>query len=122
VRWFGELATTKFQPDEEVSEGALETIERITEEVVGEPVEDDEGGAGVEEDEECEECGARSRSPIWEAGAALMDKGWCDRIGRDRERRLLAAFEWAIGEREPPPGLKRPQSEEQAREAFEEML
>jgi hypothetical protein len=122
VRWFGEMATTKFQPEEEVSEGALSTIERITEEVVGQPEEDEEGGAGVEEDDECEECGATSRSPIWEAGAALMDKGWCERIGRDREQRLLVAFEWAIGERQPPPGLKRPQSEEEAREAFEEIL
>jgi hypothetical protein len=122
VRWFGELATTKFRPEEEVSDGALSTIERITEEVVGEPVDGDETGGEVEEDEECDECGATSRSPIWEAGAALMDKGWCDRIGRERERRLTAAFEWAIGERRPPPGLKRPQSEQQAREAMEELV
>lgn len=123
VRWFGDLATTKFQPEEELSDGALEAIERITEEVVGAGDDRaDEGDPRDDEPEPCEECGARSRSPIWEAGAALLDSGWCDRIGKQRERRLTVAFEWAIGEREPPPGMKRPQSEEQAREAFEELL
>ena len=122
VRWFGELATTKFQPDSEVSEGALETIERITEEVVGESVEEEAESAGGEETEECEECGASSRSPIWEAGDALMDRRWCERIGREQERRLNAAFEWVIGERKPPPGMKNPTDEEQAREALEAIL
>jgi len=119
VRWFGELATTKFRPDEEVSEGALETIERKVEEVVGMA---EEEGEGEEEADECEECGARSWSPIWEAGAALMDSGWVDRIGRKQERRLHAAFEWAIGDRKPPPGMKRPRTEEEAIEGLEAIL
>lgn len=122
VRWFGELATTKFKPESEVSEEHLNAIERITEEVVGESEEDEQGGAGVEEEDECENCGARSRSPIWEAGGALMDKGWCEQIGREQQQRLVAAFEWAIGERPPPPGLKRPSSEEEAREALDELV
>lgn len=121
VRWFGDLATTKFRPEEELSEGALNTVERITEEVVGES-DGDDGAGGEEEVEPCEECGATSRSPIWEAGAALMDRGWCERIGREQQRRLTAAFEWAIGERKPPPGLKNPQSEEQAEEALQELV
>jgi hypothetical protein len=122
VRWFGDLATASFSPEEEVSEGALSTIERRAEEVVGST--DDRGdGSGHEEEEcECEECGARSRSPIWEAGSALMDRSWCERIGREKQARLSAAFEWAIGDRMPPPGLKKPTSEEQAREAFEALL
>jgi hypothetical protein len=51
-----------------------------------------------------------------------MDKSWCERIGREQQRRLSAAFEWAIGERQPPPGLKRPTTEQEAREAFESVL
>jgi len=35
--------------------------------------------------------------------------------------RMEIAMEWRLGRREPPPGLKRPQTEEQAREAFEAM-
>lgn len=122
VRWFGDLATTKFSPERELSEGALATIERVTEEVVGPGDDRGDEAAHDEESEPCEECGATSRSPIFEAGAALMDPAWCERIGRDREHRLLVAFEWAIGERRPPPGLKNPQDEEQAREAMEALL
>jgi hypothetical protein len=117
VRWFGELATTKFSAKEELSDGAYATVERIAKEVVG-PGDDREGDGGAGDDvDPCEECGAKSRSPIWEAGAAMADPGWCDRIGRERERALNAAFEWAIGERRPPPGLKNPRDREQAEEA-----
>ena len=119
VRWFGELATTKFQPDEALSDGSYDVIDRVVREVVGA---DDDSGEGPEEPEECSSCGGRSWSPIWEAGNALADPGWCDRIGRDAERRLVAAFEWAIGERVPPPGLRRATCEADAREALEELL
>ena len=52
-----------------------------------------------------------------------MDKSWTERIGRrQQQKRLAAAFEWAIGDRQPPPGLKNPRSEEEALEAFEEVL
>jgi len=120
VRWFGSLSTASFSPEEEVSEGALSAIERQVEEVVGSA--DDRGDGGHQEDCECEECGATSRSPIWEAGGALMDRSWCERIGREQQRRLAAAFELAIGERRPPPGLARPTTEEEMRETFEAVL
>ena len=118
IRWFGDLATTKFSPEEELSEGSLSAIERKAREAAQ---------AGPDRADErdvdpCENCGATSRSPIWDAGAALMDRGWCERIGREQQRRLTAAFEWAIGEVEPPPGMKRPQTEEEARESFETLL
>jgi hypothetical protein len=115
VRWFGELATTKFSPEQELSEGALSTVERVTEEVVGAG---DDRGDGHAEEEPCEECGARSRSPIFDAGLALQNPSWCEEIGRENERRLKAAFEWVIGERLPPPGLKRNSSGEEAEEAL----
>jgi hypothetical protein len=123
VRWFGELATTKFQPTEELSEGSYDVIDRVVREVVAEGVEPEEGEGGIEEDpDECECCGGTSWSPIWDAGGALSDPGWCDEIGRDAERRLVAAFEWAIGERMPPPGLKKSKTEEEAEEALEALL
>lgn len=119
VRWFGELATTKFSPEQELSDGALATVERITEEVVG--VGDDRGD-GPDEPDPCDDCGACSRSPIFDAGYALQNPSWCDDIGREKERRLLAAFEWAIGERVPPPGLKRPSTEGECKESLEALL
>lgn len=119
VRWFGDLATTSFSPAEEVSEESLATIERKAREAAESH---EERGEGPAEDDECDNCGAASMSPIWEAGAALMDKGWCQRIGREQQRRLVAAFEWAIGDRPPPEGLKHPRSEEEAQEALEALL
>jgi hypothetical protein len=119
LRWFGSLATTKFSPESELSEGALSVVERKAREAARSG---EERGDGSSEDEECENCGSTSRSPIWEAGAALMDPGWCDRIGREQQRRLTAAFEWAIGERLPPPGLRRPQTEGQGEEALEALI
>lgn len=119
VRWFGDLATTKFSPEEALSEGTLSVIERKAREAAESH---EERGDGSEEDEECENCGSQSRSPIWEAGGALLDKSWCERIGREQQRKLQAAFEWAIGERPPPEGLKHPTTEEDAREALEALL
>jgi len=118
VRWFGELATTKFVPEEEVAEGSLSVIERKAREAAESHEKRGEGN----EQEECDGCGATSLSSIFEAGGALLDEGWCSRVGREQERRLKAAFEWAIGDRLPPPGLKNPRTEEEAREAFEAML
>lgn len=119
VRWFGDLATTKFSPEEELSEGSLSVIERKAKEAAESH---EERGEGEAEEEECGNCGSRSRSPIWEAGGALMDEGWCQRIGREQQRKLSAAFEWAIGERQPPPGLKHPRTEEEAEEALAALL
>lgn len=121
VRWFGSLATTAFSPEEELSEGALSVVERYAEEAAAAPAARGES-VPEEEEEPCEECGSGSFSPIWDAGAALADQGWCERIGREQQQRLAAAFEWAIGERHPPPGLRHPRSEEEAREAFEAVL
>lgn len=123
VRWFGDLATTKFRPGEELSEGSYEVIDRVVREVVEEGAGGEEGDeSGAEEGDECECCGSRSWSPIWEAGDALRDKGWCDRIGREAERELRAAWEWRTGIAKPPPGLKNPRSEEEAKEALAEIV
>jgi hypothetical protein len=127
VRYFGSLSPGNFTAEEEMSSGVIDTIDRVVEEVVGDPIEDDdeEGGFGADQgDKECvnDECDSTSFSSIFDAGAALMDKSWCEEIGGEQQRRLEAAFEWAIGERKPPPGLKNPRTEAEAREALEAML
>lgn len=119
VRWFGELATANFQPEQALSDGSYDVIDRVVREVVGA---DEEGAGDGEEADECECCGSRSWSPIWDAGNALADPGWCDRLDRDKERRLVAAFELAIGERVPPPGLRNATTEEEANEALDAVL
>lgn len=137
VRWFGELSTRKFTPDPEaaeerktepemgpLSEGSWSVVQRYAEKAVASPEqEEQEGdGDGTDEPEPCDNCGARSRSPIWDAGYALQDPGWCEKIGREQQEKLKVAFEWAIGEALPPPGLQSPQSEEEAQEAFLSLL
>jgi hypothetical protein len=119
IRWFGSLSTAKFSPDDELSEGVLSVIERMARESAQSGPERAEEAA---ETDPCPNCGSTSRTPIWEAGYALSDAGWCERIGREQVRRLTVAFEWVIGERHPPPGLKKPRTEKEAREAFESML
>lgn len=119
VRWFGSLSTTKFSPDSELSEGTLSTIERYAAEAAGV---DPQAGEGEKENDAdvCERDGCEGElRPIWAAGDALMDRAFCERIGRDQEKRLSAAFEWRIGERRPPPGMKSPNTEEQAREVLD---
>ena len=119
IRWYGSLATSKFSADENMSSGVIDVIERKSAEAVDEPQKNTGSG---EDEPECENCGSTGFSSIFEAGGALMDKGWCNRIDREQERRLNTAFQWAIGEIEPPPGLKNPTSEADAREAFEHLL
>ena len=122
IRWFGELATTNFSPDTAISEGALAVIERKAREVAGVVADRGDGAGDDEEPDQCGNCGSTSRSPIWEAGAALMDQAWSRRIGREQYQRLSAAFEWAIGEREPPPELRHPRTEEEAEKALASLL
>lgn len=119
VRWFGDLSTNSFSPEEELSEGAYETIQRVTEEVVG--YGDDRGDGPADDEAECEDCGSSSWSSIFDAGGALCDPAWCDSVGRDAERELTTAFQWAIGEIHPPPGLRNPTSEEQVKDAMDAM-
>lgn len=109
VRWFGSLAPASFSPPEEVSAGALDTIERYTEEVQY------ASGKGDEEDEEdqcCEHCDSEDLHPIWEARDALQDRSFCERIGRRQQKLLLTAYEYWKGDRDAPPGLKDPRTRE----------
>lgn len=122
VRWFGELSTAKFSPESELSDGALATVERYAAEAAAVDPQESENDESDEPDI-CERGGcAGELRPIWEAGRALMDKEFCEKVGREQQRRLSAAFEWMIGERHPPPGLRYPDSKERGEEALQEML
>lgn len=127
VRWFGELATSKFSVDRAVEEGlissgAVDVIERYTAEALERgPVGDGEGGGSSVP--ECKNCGAEgSMAPIWDARRALQSRRFCERIGSEQQRRLLMAFRWAIGEVVVPSGFAKPPTREEAELALEELV
>lgn len=119
VSWFGKLHSTQFDPEEELSGGALSVIERKAAEAVGNEEYEEE----AEEPPTCKEsdCDGQRR-PIWDANLYLGDMEWVDRVGREVEQRLSVAFDWAIGEQRPPPGLRKPRSRAEYEEAFEQLL
>lgn len=118
VSWFGALHSTQFDPEEELSAGALATVERKAAEAVGAGSENRLSTESVEEPT-CEEDDCEGELlPIWDAGRFLMDMDWCESVGREAEHRLAVAFEWAIGERQPPPGLKKPRTRADFDDAF----
>lgn len=119
VRWFGSLAPAQFSPEEELSEGVWSLIQRYAEEVVGSGDDRSEGGSGEPEECPVDGCSGRLHS-IYEAGEFLQ--GRRDDLEAEAERRLSAAFEWMIGDRPPPAGLKNPRTEAEGREALEALL
>ena len=121
VRWFGELAYNQFGGLDTLEDWERSVVRRNVEEVTGRDLGGD--GAAREPERDCPEddCDGTLES-IWHAGRYLQDRDWCSQIGRDQERRLALALDWACGEVVPPPGLQRPQSREQLTEAFEVMM
>lgn len=121
ITWFGELAYNKFSPEKAISRGALKTIERRVEELLGpgdeEDLEDGEEAVNHADECPCDGCTGELWS-IWDARYRLQDADWCDSIGREQQRRLVVAWEWAIGDVVLPPGLQRPESETECEEAF----
>lgn len=122
VTWFGDLSPQTFDPEEELSEAEWATIQRKAEEIVGGATsEDGEGGVEEDEAEECPVDGCDGElHPIWEAEDFLEQRG--DSLSVEASRRLQMAYWWRSGDMDPPPGLKHPQTEEQAEEALEAML
>lgn len=120
VTWFGDLHGTNFSPEEELSSGSWSVIQRIAEEVTGHRLDDEEGTD--EEAEECPEegCGGTVHD-IWGA-RDFLDSAAAGELEREERERVRAVYEWTLGDRHPPPGMKRPQTEEQAREIEEFLL
>ena len=125
VTWYGDLGNNVFVEEaseewqsEKPSEGVLSVLEREVEKAAGGVVETgEEGGSGHTEDEkqvcEVEGCDGEVIS-VFDVRAYLRQ---CDPPREVRENMVLAR-DWRLGDVEPPPGLKRPQTEEQAREAL----
>lgn len=129
VTWYGDLANSVFVEDatedwqhEKPSEGVLSALKREIEEVAGPTEEDsesDESGTVSDEREAC---------PVEDCGGVLIDVFDVSAYIRQAEPppdirdRMRAARDWRLGEIAPPPGLKHPRTEEEAREAFDTLV
>lgn len=122
MTWFGDLHGSNFDPEEDISDGPWSKIHRKARVIVGS--EGDDGGDGAGDDDDDREClrgGCEGTwHPIHEAPDFLDQRG--NDIPEDAYDRIHTAWLWDSGDLEPPPGLKRPTTEEGAREAFAEML
>lgn len=129
LTWYGCLSNSVFVEEaseswqyQKPSEGVLSALERSVEEVAG-PTEEREG-----EESEASVVGDEGRCPVDGCGGRLIHVFDVDAYLRQVNPppevavRMATARDWRLGRKEPPPGLKRPQSEEAAREAFEAML
>lgn len=63
-----------------------------------------------------------SLAPVWSASDYLMDERWCEQVGPEQTAVLAVAFEWAIGEIRPPPGMMYPKTEREAKAVWEHLL
>lgn len=121
LRWFGDVYPGGFNPEEELSSGALETIERMAAEAVeldGDDEDDDDDQ--LLEDTECaagtEGC-AGQPMPIWDVPAARRMNWWGD-LDRETEKKLSVACEWMMGDLDPPPA----RSEQEARDLLQKLV
>lgn len=127
--WHGALANNKFVEEatedwqhEKPSDGIMSALEREIEEVAGPTEDDDREDVGTVEADDKGPC------PCEDCPGVLIDVFDTPQYIRQAQPppeiqdRMKAAREWRLGDREPPAGLKRPQTEEQAREAFECLL
>jgi len=125
--WHGELANSVFVEEatedwqvQKPSEDVMSTLQQEIEQVAGAEIEDEEDGAGG--GDEREEC------PLEECEGVLIDVFDLEAYMRQREPppgvadRMKAAVDYRLGRRSPPPGLKNPQTEEQAQEAISALL
>jgi hypothetical protein len=128
LTWYGDLANSVFVEDasgewqiEKPSKGVRSALRREVEAVAG-VTEDDEAGGASDESDDLGEC------PCDGCEGVLIDvfdvKAYLRHNDTPRgvADRMLTAYEWRVGDRLPPPGLKHPRSEDEAREAFEAML
>jgi hypothetical protein len=70
------------------------------------------------DEEECEGILA----PIMEASDHLQDAEWCDKVGSEKQRRLMVAVDWFRNDVHPPPGMQHPRSGAAADEVLEELV
>lgn len=129
VTWYGCLSNSVFVEEateewqyQKPSEGVLSALKREVEEVAG-PTEDDErGDVAPERPDDVGAC------PLEDCDGRLIHVFDVDVYLRqvnpppDVADRMTTARDWRLGRIEPPPGLKRPTTEEAAREAWDALL
>jgi hypothetical protein len=131
VTWYGNLANAVFVEDasrdyqiQKPSEGVRRVIRREIEAIAG-PTDGDESDDEAGESRETDEVGDCPRDGC---GGVLIDVFDVEAYLQhnnpppDVVERMQAAYEWRVGRRMPPAGLKHPQTEEEAREAFEQLV
>lgn len=129
VTWYGDLANNVFVEDptgewqyEKPSVGVRDALERHIEAVAGVSVDDDEEGGGADDDDMVGECsveGCEGRLvDVFDINAYLRQTN----PPPDVRERMQVARDWRLWRVVPPPGLRSPRCEEEAREAFEAIL
>lgn len=126
VTWYGSLANSVFVEEateswqhEKPSEGVMSVLKREIEEVADVEIEEEEGDGPEVPTDDNGEC------PVEECDGVLIDvfdvTAYLRQVDPppDVRETMIAARDWRLGRVLPPPGLKRPQTEEAAREAFE---
>lgn len=115
LRWFGSLSYNSFSVGE-IEDWKVSQIERMArlqrEDGMVEPPE-----------YECreDECTALLEQTFRNARERLDEPEWCDRVGKEKRRRLQLAADWLAGLEQPPPGLKHPRTQGAGREALDVM-
>lgn len=128
VTWYGDLANSVFVDDareewqnQKPSEGVRSALTREIESVAGESLDDDQAES-VDEDDTVGDC------PCDGCDGALIDVFDVRQFLRYNDRppdvvkKMTTALEWRLGDVQPPPGLKCPQTEADAREAFKQIV
>lgn len=131
MTWFGSLHSSQFNADPTDDEKTLDSpltepdywnIRQTAQRVVGHH--GDEYGEGSGDDEEERECPHEGCEAAWKpihtAEAYLEDKG--SKLSDEVYNRIQTAYLWSEGDLPPPPGLKRPTTAAEARDAFRELL
>jgi hypothetical protein len=132
VTWYGDLANSVFVEDateswqiQKPSEGVRSALLREIEKVAGvtdiDADESDESGGQDDNSDDMGNC------PCDECDGVLIDVFDVKLYLRHNEpppevsENMMKAYEWRVGHREPPPGLKHPQTEQQARDVFAQL-
>jgi len=123
--WYGDLANNVFVEEateewqnEKPSEGVRDVIRRTVEEVAAAGESDDDGGGGADDDErdECPRDGCEGLLVgVFDITAYLRHHD----PPTDVAEKMQLARDWRLGRIQPPPGLRRPRSKEEAKEVFE---
>lgn len=128
LTWYSDLANSVFVEDatedwqhEKPSDGVVSALKREIEAVAGK-TEDDEDGEARPESDDVGDC------PVEDCGGVLINVFDVSAYLRHNDpppevsEKMRMARDWRLGKVEPPPGLKRPRTEEDARVAFAELL